>query len=169
MRLQRLLPGTTASLFVTRDKNHNLITDPAEMTAILNEHWGSMFSHKEVATHKIASWLVDVPSFPASSDARWKLNREHVATEVKVARESAPGPDGTPYRAWKAVGSLGVDCLFQAAVFLQRPDSTHFFCHPILMKPYVCSCVCLGLSISEHDQLCNRCDNDNDKGPTATA
>ena len=126
VRLQRLLPGTTGGLSVMRDKFGDLTSDPAEMAGILNEHWGSVFSRKDVARHKIASWLVDGPSLPAASDARWKITREHVTTAVKVARESAPGPDGIPYRAWKALGDLGINCLFDAAVFLQRPDSVNF-------------------------------------------
>ena len=139
VRLQRLLPGTTASLSVMRDKNHNLTSDPAEMAAILNEHWGSVFSRKDIARHKIASWLVDVPSFPASSDARWKLNREHVATAGKVARESAPGPDGIPYRAWKALGDLAW------IVFFRQPrlcrDQIHYnFCHMISTKLFYVVC-----------------------------
>ena len=34
-----------------------------------------------------------------------------------------------PYRAWKAIGDLGVDCLFEAAAFMQRADSLQFLPH----------------------------------------
>ena len=56
-----------------RDKNGNLTSDPAEMAGILNDYWGSVLSRIDVARHKIASWLVDVPSLPAATDARWKI------------------------------------------------------------------------------------------------
>jgi len=34
-----------------------------------------------------------------------------VAKAIRVAGAAAPGPDGIPYAAWKALGSLAVDVL----------------------------------------------------------
>ena len=84
------------------------------------------FSRKDIAKDKIASWLLEVPSFPPSSDSRWEISRQHVAKAVTAARESSPGPDGIPYKAWKVLGHLSIDVLFDAAKFLQRQDSLQY-------------------------------------------
>ena len=111
---------------VTTDKNKQVTTDPAEMASILNEHWGSKFSRCAVARHKMRSWLVDMPSFPTGSDQRWLLDKKHVAQAIKIAKESSPGPDGIPYKAWKKLGDLGVDVLYAAACFMQRSDAVQY-------------------------------------------
>ena len=123
VRLQRLLPGSATGLNVMRGKDNQLTNTPAGMASILNAHWGAVFSRKDIAAHRIASWLVDVPKLPQAADVRWSLRREHIAKAIEVARESSPGPDGVPYKAWKVLGDLGVDVLFAAATRMQRADS----------------------------------------------
>ena len=66
-----------------------------------------------------------------------------------MAHESAPGPDGIPYKAWKMLGTLGVDVLFETACFLQRSDSLQFLMADF-NKAFLC---CLPKKPSGTDEL----------------
>ena len=96
------------------------------MANILNEHWGAKFSRRETARHRIQSWLVGVPPLPPAFDPKWSVNKEHIEQTITIAKESAPGPDGIPYNAWKKLGVLAVDVLYDVAIFMKRSDSVQF-------------------------------------------
>ena len=40
------------------------------------------------------------------------LKRKHIKKAIKRSNNSAPGPDGLPYNAWRVLGDLGVNVLF---------------------------------------------------------
>ena len=109
-----------------RDKHNQVTTDPAEMAKILNEHWGAKFSRREIARHRIQSWLVGVPPLPPASDPKWLVDKEHIKQAIAIAKESAPGPDGIPYKAWKKLGDTAVEVLHDVAIFMKRSDSVQF-------------------------------------------
>jgi len=60
---------------------------------------------------------VDVPV----DDGRWTLKQAHVRQAIEESRESSPGPDGIPYRAWKKIMSIAVPVLHNVAVAMQDP------------------------------------------------
>ena len=73
-QLKRLLPGSSVALSAMRDKDGRITTDPKNMADIVNDHWGNVFSRKEVALHKLRSWLSDVPRIGRPDDGRWVLS-----------------------------------------------------------------------------------------------
>jgi len=74
--------------------------------------------------NRLRSWTDASGSpFNVRELASVKLERSHVRESVENCRDSSPGPDGVPYRAWKKLGDLGVDALYEAAVALQDPAS----------------------------------------------
>ena len=72
------------------------------------------------------SLFVGVPPPPPASGPKWSVDKEHIKQAITIAKESAPGPDGIPYRAWKKLGDLAVDVLHDVAIFMKRNDSVQF-------------------------------------------
>ena len=54
----------------------------------------------------------------------WHIGKGHIKNAVRFARETAPGPDGIQASLWKAIGSLGIDVLYDMTKLLQRDDGT---------------------------------------------
>ena len=54
-----------------------------------------------------------------------ELRRKHVAQAVARSNNSAPGPDGIPYAAWRRMGNVGIDILFAAACEIASEDGSH--------------------------------------------
>ena len=48
------------------------------------------------------------------------LTRKSIEKAVRRASRSSPGPDGIPYAAWKRLGKVGTDILFEAAELLGK-------------------------------------------------
>ncbi len=49
----------------------------------------------------------------------WTICRRDVARAVRMAGNSAPGPDGIPYKAWQALGGTGLDTFWAAIQDIQ--------------------------------------------------
>ena len=102
------------------------------MAYILREHWGQVFGAGNVDTELLDLWLKEV--FPDGGNGRvaqglpckrsrlWRLRRDDIAEAIKSASKSMPGPDGVPYQAWRALGPIGVELLFEAAEALESTD-----------------------------------------------
>ena len=41
----------------------------------------------------------------------WQVTEEDIAQAIKQSSNTAPGPDGIPCRAWRALGNLTIDIL----------------------------------------------------------
>ena len=137
IRLKRLTPGRSTCLRAMCDtENGNVTTEPQEMAKILQKHWGQVFSHREVNTALLQQWLEEVfpdggagrstAGLPEQSSHLWRVRREDVAEAIANTKNTMPGPDRIPYMAWKALGDLGIDTLFEAASALQEPGATEF-------------------------------------------
>ena len=50
------------------------------------------------------------------------LSRKHLKKTLKRSNNSAPGPDGLPYGAWRALGDIAIDALFGAFKELSSSD-----------------------------------------------
>ena len=119
-------------------ENGNVTTEPQEMAKILQKHWGQVFSHREVNTALLQQWLEEVfpdggagrstAGLPEQSSHLWRVRREDVAEAIANTKNTMPGPDRIPYMAWKALGDLGIDVLFEAPSALQEPGATGFLC-----------------------------------------
>ena len=131
-RLNRRVPGTTTSLKAMRTPDGRVTVDPGEMAAVLQDHWGTTFSARSIHEDKLQAWLSEVfpdggqgrtvTGLPEPTSARWHVEREDVEKAIKASSDTMPGPDGIPYAAWRALGPLGIDILFDAAEVLATPD-----------------------------------------------
>jgi hypothetical protein len=134
IRLKRLTPGRSTCLRAMCTEDGDVTTEPEEMAKILQKHWRQVFSHRTTNTALLQQWLEEV--FPDSGNGRttrglpeesshlWQVRREDVSEAISNAKNTMPGPDRIPYSAWKALGDLAIDTLFEAASALQRPDAS---------------------------------------------
>ena len=136
VRLKRLLPGSTTGLNALEDPtSQDLVTEPREMARVLTEHSGRVLTGKPISKHLLSRWLQELPDKLVTSDnASWTLEREHVLESMRRSHETAPGPDGIPYSAYKKLGNYAVEYLFDAAEDLQEADQSPSPCfnHAIL-------------------------------------
>ena len=88
-----------------------------------------------------------ITGLPSTGDSRWVVRRKHVVRAVSHAANSMPGPDGIPAAAYRALGPLAIDLLFQVTKGLcsqgcaeelrraysdRSPPGTHLFNHSLL-------------------------------------
>lgn len=59
------------------------------------------------------------PTLPTDPEA-CQVAEEDIAQALELSGNTAPGPDGIPYKAWRALGNLGVDVLHGAAQALAQ-------------------------------------------------
>ncbi|CAK0822989.1 unnamed protein product [Prorocentrum cordatum] len=57
-----------------------------------------------------------------SHERHWRIRRKDVENAIRHSGNSAPGPDGVPFRAWRALGPLGVSILFNVAQCFEQPQ-----------------------------------------------
>ena len=62
------------------------------------------------------------PGFPTAS-TDWQIQLRDIAKAIKSSGQSAAGPDGIPYIAWRKSGSLAIHILHEAATALQSDQA----------------------------------------------
>ena len=87
---------------------------------------------------RLRSWLAHDRADPgglyralqpaARATSRWLIRRSDVRQAVEQSGDSAAGPDGIPYLAWRRLGNLGVDVLFAVAQQLEQDSGTAAIC-----------------------------------------
>ena len=133
-RLQRLIPGNTSSslgaVFVAGIDE--IITQPERMAKVLSDHWQTVFSYKRIDQHKLQQWLSQFNErLPFSGDpAEYTPSLLEVENSIKLARETAPGPDGIPVRVWKRLSS------FAAPIFQKVLGSLFFLSEQEVAEAY---------------------------------
>ena len=55
----------------------------------------------------------------------WRVRRKDVETAIRHSGNSAPGPDGIPFKAWRALGALGISILYDTAACLESDEAQH--------------------------------------------
>eukprot|EP00972_Heterocapsa_arctica_P106201 15644866-Heterocapsa_arctica.AAC.1 len=60
---------------------------------------------------------------PPESSGRWEVKKGDLARAIKQSKNSAPGPDGLPHKAWRELGEFGVDILWGAMSELHEENS----------------------------------------------
>ena len=58
-----------------------------------------------------------------TQEGTWRVRRKDVETATRHSGNSAPGPDGIPFRAWRALGPLGITILYDVAMCLETDDA----------------------------------------------
>ena len=121
-KLKRLSPGEATSICCVVDDAGDYHSSPEAMARVLCEHWAKVFGPSEADTQMLKIWMDRL--FPKNDDAgwvsgmldsghsNWQVTRKHMARAIGNAKESMPGPDGMPAIAYKVLGPLAVDVLF---------------------------------------------------------
>lgn len=98
-----------ASFTAIADSDGALLTSSADMSRVLRGHWQGVFDEKPIC-NDTADSLID--HLAAPDLALLVLPPpDAVARYIRSMRDSAPGPDGIPYSAWKATGVIGAQSI----------------------------------------------------------
>ena len=102
------------------------------MAKACEKYWADVFKERPSNEAKTLQWaLEDLSRLPAMS---WDVDYEHILSAINFSTDSAPGPDGIPYSAYKFVGGAA-GILHRALQFLvNNPHLSppHDFNHAIL-------------------------------------
>ncbi len=93
--------------------SHGIPQESPEAAAdLLAAHWGPVFAAKDIeaeAALQIMPFTQIVPN-----GLNWILDREGLHEIMAKPRDSAPGPDGIPFGAWRAAGPAFYDIMYSA-------------------------------------------------------
>ena len=90
------------------------------MSDILRRHWSTVFAAEGIDDPTLQNWLAEDDTVRRRDGPRhanmadFRIRRQDVERAVRIAKNSSPGPDGIPYGAWRALGSLAIDALRSA-------------------------------------------------------
>jgi len=124
--LNRLKPGRCESIAAIQNRAGVVISDSAEIINELRQYWGDIFACSSSDSSILQGWIseeLDLPRWGAGAED-WIPDVEDMRRTIKCSGKSAPGPDGIPYLAWRRLGNLGLDVLFEAAKAL-TDDGLH--------------------------------------------
>ena len=97
-----------------------MLADPAQIAPVLASHWREVFTEKGVDKELLQAWLADymndLPMLHANrfKHRRCPLRRHHLLAAISASNNSAPGPDGIPFAAWRRIKSLAATVLTAA-------------------------------------------------------
>jgi len=127
-KLKRLSPGEATGINAMSDAAVSIHTDPEEIAAILKQHWEGVFTHKEVNDLSLQIWMEELfvkdsrgcflTGLPAGSERIWRITRPAIKRAIDSSRDSMPGPDCIPAKAYKILGGFAGEVLYDAAMAL---------------------------------------------------
>ena len=139
-RLRKLIPGNCSTIAAIKCSDGSFATDSAAIAEELKQHWAEVFKVRCVDEPKLAQWLAEeFPEGPPwranASCTDWFISALDIGEAINKAPDTAPGPDGIPYKAWKRLGLLGSSILHKVAKRLvtQNPHD-QFLCADPLAK-----------------------------------
>ena len=126
-KLKRLAHYSCSGIGAMQSESGVVVTSPAEIVQVLRSHW-SRFKRKGVRTQGLQMWMEEVfikddnglfiTNRPASGATCWRITRTQVALAIRCAKNSAPGPDGIPAEAHRALQEFGISVLTPVAIAL---------------------------------------------------
>jgi hypothetical protein len=90
------------------------------MAAALHDYWAQVFREKP-RDDAAESWWIDqvrkhgrrLPDPSWTDPASWRVTRHHVRKAIRIAGNSAPGPDGILYGAYAQIEDVATEVLWQ--------------------------------------------------------
>ena len=123
-RMQKLLPGNVSSGVdaIIEHEGGQVFTEPEDIARRLTGHWQKVFSEKPVDRQRMTEWLsMCNDPIPFTGDpTEFVPTEQDIGKAIDEAHESAPGPDGLPFKAWKIVRKIALPILGKAAEQLTR-------------------------------------------------
>ena len=114
----RLAPGRSCEQFAVDTPMGRATTDPTEMLHLLREHWRQVFCQKEVDDELMDRWLREdlehVPEDFSSNLPHNPVPKETFLTAIHGTKNSAPGRDGIPFKAWRLISALAAEVFHKA-------------------------------------------------------
>ena len=93
------------------DETFTLQTTDDEGARTLATYWQKVFARKPLNTEAIAKLLPFAPKYSIGL----LMDKESMAARISRSKSNAPGMDGVPNTAWKALGDVATNILFRAA------------------------------------------------------
>ena len=102
------------SLSAVTDEGGHPLENEGESGRRLCEYWGTIFPARVEGPrhHQHEEILRYVQQAP--DDIRWIIDKTEFDDLLALKKDSAPGPDGIPYGAYRCAGDLGSQFLFNA-------------------------------------------------------
>ena len=140
--LYRLMPGRGSAIPAIQRPNGEFATETGDMASILREHWSAVFKAQGVDEALLQEWLAEdratradgprdgraveppaecAPSHRALQNLR--ISRQHVRLAIQTSKNTSPGPDGIPYRAWRLLGEVAIQTIHEAIKELSSPEA----------------------------------------------
>ena len=132
-KLKRLSPGESTGIGAMQDNEGRIVTRPEEIASILKGHWQGVFSEKKVRDMALQIWMEElfikseegcfITGLPSQGDRCWNITKGTIRKAIKQSKNSMPGPDGIPSAAYRQLGDLAVDILYDLATALSTCNS----------------------------------------------
>ena len=90
-----------------------VVTGGKKIVEVVNRHWKKTFERRfSPDINNMRKWLEDFPrKFNDDNVGSWTPSEEDVESAIAHCDHSAPGPDGIPFEAFKAVPKLAAKVL----------------------------------------------------------
>ena len=111
-------PGKSYSVKAIRKRDGTFVTDPDSIARIMRSHWTDTFTKRGIDGERLQEWLADDATERVQQGTHYggmaslRLRKKHIKKAIKRSNNSAPGPDGIPYKAWRVLRNRGVNVLF---------------------------------------------------------
>jgi len=115
--MKRLRPpgsrSTTGYKCMFDPDSGSIVNTPARITKAINDHWSKTFERQFTPDRrKLSHWLRDfAPKFRDTGLDDWIPSTREVERAIEEAHESAAGPDGLPFMAFKQCKALAARVL----------------------------------------------------------
>lgn len=132
-KLERLSPGEASTIGCVVDDGGQHHVEPQAMAQALCKHWQHVFGPSACDTSRLHAWFSRL--FPEvapgvwdtgvldGANPKWHVTHKHVKKAIQLAKNTMPGPDGVPALAYKALGDLAIDALFDVFEALSSEDA----------------------------------------------
>jgi endonuclease/exonuclease/phosphatase family metal-dependent hydrolase len=87
---------------------------PEVAAEILESHWKPIFAEKTITAEAAVLLMPFIQQVPPG--LKWIVDREGFHEVMAKPRDSAPGPDGIPFGAWRAAGVPLYDVMYEAFI-----------------------------------------------------
>ena len=93
--------GRRLFLNAIRDHEGNIIPDPEEAAILLQKYWQDTFRERSI-DEALADQAIALTT-PFNPNHDWNIKQDTFDYIIAAGKNSAPGPDGIPYAAYKAI------------------------------------------------------------------